>query len=222
MASDDSQESIWEVMRTARSVRQFRDEPVEDSVLLRCLEAATWAPSAGNRQPWRFVVLRSSTARRALDSAARGALELIQTTYRLDRPGPNNRTSRARTAQSIVALHESADRIPAAVLFAVRRELEIPLFAQGASIYPALQNFLLATRAVGLGAVVTGWHVTGEHLLRRAVGVPPAWQLAALVVVGWPQSTNHRPVRRRPVARVVYFDHWGSGSRHGQHVEDMA
>jgi nitroreductase len=76
------------------------------------------------------------------------------------------------------------------------------------SIFPAMQNFLLAARALGLGACLTGWaSYGGEPLLRQAVGVPDDWMLAGHVVIGWPRG-RHGPVRRRPLDQVVFLDVW--------------
>jgi nitroreductase len=200
-------ESVWEVMRTARAIRHFQDAPVNDTVLLRCLEAATWAPSGGNQQPWRFIVLRSAEARSALGVAAQSALAVIERVYHLERPAPTDESPAARNARAMFSLHDDAEHLPAAVLFALRPQPAVPPLFQGGSIYPAMENFLLAARASGLGAVVTGWHVTGEQSLREGLGVPPEWELASLVVVGWPKG-QHGPVRRKPVRDVVAFDSW--------------
>jgi nitroreductase len=79
----------------------------------------------------------------------------------------------------------------------------------GGSIYPAMQNFLLAARAQGLGACMTSWaSYGGEQLLRDFVGVPDDWMLAGHIVVGWPRG-HHGPLRRHPASEVVYEDHWG-------------
>lgn len=200
-------EDLREVMRTARSIRRFTDAPVDDGILRRCLEAATWAPSGGNQQPWRFVVLRSPEARAAITEGARGALEVTQHVYRLERPAPDDRSPRARSARAVFELHDGAATVPAAVLFAVRHQRGATPLLQGASVYPAMQNFLLAARIERLGTVITGWHVAGEAGLRAAVGVPDEWMLAALVVVGWPRG-RHGPVRRKPVEEVAALDRW--------------
>ena len=201
------QDSFWEVMRTARAIRYYQEKPVPDAVLVRCLEAATWAPSGGNQQPWRFVVLRSAESRVALGIAARSALQVIERVYQLERPDPEDDSRSARSARAVFALHDRAESVPTAVLFAVQPQPAAPPLLQGASIYPAMENFLLAARAEGLGAVVTGWHTTGEEALRHSVGVPEPWELAALVVVGWPRG-RHGPVRRKPVHDVVALDRW--------------
>jgi nitroreductase len=200
--------NLRETMRTARGFRRFRDAEVDDEVLRRCLEAATWAPSGGNQQPWRFVVLRSPAARAAIAEGARSALATIQDVYRMERPDPADDSPHARSARAVFDLHDRAADVPAAVLFTLRPQPAVPPLFQGASIYPAMQNFLLAARAEGLGALVTGWHTSsGEVPLRAAVGVPDDWLLAALVVVGWPRG-RQGAVRRRPVADVAALDRW--------------
>jgi nitroreductase len=141
---------VWEAMSTARTIRRFTGEPVDEATLDRCLQAAVWAPSGANAQAWRFVVLRSPEQH-----------------------------------------------------FPTASELLL-----GGSIFPAMQNFLLAARAQGLGACLTSWAAYGgEQLLRDAVGVPEGWMLAGHIVVGWPKG-RHGPVRRRPLREVVNVDHW--------------
>jgi nitroreductase len=202
-ATDD----VWEVMSTARAIRRFTDRPVDDSTLARCITAATWAPSGGNQQPWHFVVIRSREARAALAVGAARALATIEQLYSMARPAPDDDSPRARNARAVYAIHDGAAEVPAAVLFCVRGQPHTPDLTLGASIFPAMQNFLLAARATGLGACVTGWQVQGEHELRSAIGIPDEWRLASLVIVGWPQG-RHGPLRRRPVADVASLDRW--------------
>jgi nitroreductase len=202
-----SSAAVYDVMRTARAVRRFKDEPVPDDVLGRCLEAATWAPSGGNQQSWRFVVLRSKASRAAIATGAAGALEVIQRVYRMERPDPSDGSARARSTAAVFEIHDRAGDVPTAVLFTFQPLPATPELLQGASIFPAMQNFLLACRNEGLGAVVTGWAATGEAELRAAVGIPDDWELAVLVVVGWPRG-HHGPVRRKPVGEVASLDRW--------------
>src|SRR5689334_21997015 len=99
---------IWEAMSTARAIRRFRPEPVDDALLERCLQAATWAPSGGNRQPWRFVVMTSPTSRRALPEGAAHTLAGVEKLYKLERPQPGDDSPAARNARATFALHDGA------------------------------------------------------------------------------------------------------------------
>ncbi|MCW2622914.1 MAG: nitroreductase [Frankiales bacterium] len=205
--SGDTSTDVWETMRTARAFRTYRPDPVSDETLTRCLEAATWAPSGGNQQPWRFVVLRSPEVRQALAVGAMRSLAIIEENYGLTRPAPGDDSRQAKMSRALFNLHEGAADVPAAVLFCTRFLPRTPVLLQGANIYPAMQNFLLAARATGLGTLVTGWHEGAPDELRAAVGVPEEWHLAGLVVAGWPKGT-HGPVRRKPVAQVTRLDTW--------------
>jgi len=198
---------VWEVMSTARSMRRFTDEPVDDVTLGRCLEAATWAPSGANAQAWRFIVLRSPHVRAVVAEAAARALEVIEKVYGMSRPEPEDTSRKARVNGATYELHDRAGELTS-VLFTTYGYDTASELLLGGSIYPAMQNFLLAARAHGLGACLTSWaSYGGEPLLREALGVPPEWALAGHVVVGWPRG-QFGPVRRRPVSDVVFFDEW--------------
>lgn len=211
MTSDEAESAgLWETMRTARAIRRFEDRPVDDALIAKCLEAATWAPSGGNQQPWRFVLLQSDEARQILEVGANRALATIQRVYQMERPDEDDDSPYARNARAMFGLHDGARDVPAAVLFCVRQQPSVPRLLEGGSIYPGMQNFLLAARACGLGACVTGWHGDVEEELRGYVGIPENWMLAALVVVGWPKG-HHGPVRRKPVSEVATVDRWEAG-----------
>lgn len=198
---------IWEVLSTARTIRRFTDQPVDDATLTRCLEAARWAPSGANAQGWRFVVLRSAEQRAVVAKAAAQALAVIEPVYGMSRPARDDTSRRARTDRATYELHDRAGEFTS-VLFAQIRYPTASELLLGGSIFPAMQNFLLAARAQGLGACMTSWaSYGGEPLLREAVGVPDDWMLAGHIVVGWPKG-NHGPVRRRPLAEAVNLDRW--------------
>jgi hypothetical protein len=120
----------------------------------------------------------------------------------MSRPPADDDSRRARTNRATYELHDRAGEF-SSVLFAQKRFPTASELLLGGSIFPAMQNFLLAARAQGLGACLTSWGAYGgEQLLRDAVGVPDDWMLAGHIVVGWPQG-KHGPVRRRPLAEVV-------------------
>jgi nitroreductase len=198
---------VWEVMSTARTIRRFTSEPVDDVTLARCLQAATWAPSGANAQGWRFVVLRSPEQRTVVGEAAARALQVIEPVYGMTRPADDDNSRRARTYRATYELHDRAGEFTS-VLFAQKHFPTASELLLGGSIFPAMQNFLLAARALGLGACLTSWaSYGGEQLLRDAVGVPADWMVAGHVVIGWPKG-RHAPVRRRPLAEALNVDRW--------------
>jgi nitroreductase len=199
---------VWEVMSTARTIRRFDDRPVDDATLSRCIEAATWAPSGANAQEWRFVVLRSSEQRAVVAEAAERALKVIEVAYSMTRPAADDVSRRARDKRATYELHDRAGEFTS-VLFAQKRLRMASDMLLAGSIFPAMQNFLLAARAQGLGACLTSWaSYGGEGLLRSAVGIPDDWIIPGHIVVGWPKG-RHGPVRRRPWQDAVYLDQWG-------------
>lgn len=154
---------IWEVMSTARTIRRFTDQPVDEETLMRCLEAATWAPSGANAQGWRFVVLRSPEQRAVVAKAAAKALSVIEPVYGMTRPAADDDSQRARTYRATYELHDRAGEFTS-VLFAQQRFGAASELLLGGSIFPAMQNFLLAARAKGLGACMTSWrHTTARR-----------------------------------------------------------
>src|ERR1700737_2599757 len=198
---------VWEVLSTARTVRRFTNEPVDDATLTRCLQAAMWAPSGANAQAWRFIVLRSAEQRAVVANAAAHALEVIEPVYGMNRPAPDDNSRRARTYRATYELHDRAGEFTS-VLFAQQPFPTASELLLGGSIFPGMQNFLLAARAQGLGACMTSWaSYGGEQLLRDAVGVPDDWMLAGHIVVGWPKG-RHGPVRRRRVGAGANLDRW--------------
>lgn len=205
MTTDD----VWQTLATARTIRRFTDEPVDDATLARCLEAASWAPNGANAQAWRFIVLRSAEARAVVADCARKALvEVIEPVYGMQRPAADDTSRYARNNRATYELHDTAGE-RTSVLFCTYKYETASELLLGGSIYPAMQNFLLAARALGLGACITSWaSYGGEAMMRKGIGIPDEWLLAGHVVVGWPRG-NHGPVRRRPLGDVVDLDQFG-------------
>ncbi|HEX5144972.1 MAG TPA: nitroreductase family protein [Mycobacterium sp.] len=202
-------DDIWEVMSTARTIRRFTEEPVDDATLARCLQAATWAPSGANAQGWRFVVLRSAEQRAVVAKAAAQALAVIEPVYGMTRPADGDDSPQARNNRATYELHDRAGEFTS-VLFTQKGYPTASELLLGGSIYPGIQNFLLAARAQGLGACLTSWaSYGGEPLLREAVGIPDDWLLAGHVVVGWPRG-RHGALRRRPLGKALNLDYWDS------------
>lgn len=201
--SDD----LWTVMGSASAVRRYRDECVDDEVLDRCLRAASWAPSGANQQPWRFVVLRSVAARAIVTDAAHRTWDSLKDFYGLSAPEDCADDPKSRVLRAMAEHMRVGGAAPVLVLFCVRPQAGASKLEQGGSIFPAIQNFLLAARAQGLGAAITLWHMSCGESLRAMIGLPDDWVIAALVTAGWPKG-RHRTVRRKPLSEVAVVDHW--------------
>jgi nitroreductase len=201
--SDD----LWTVMSSATAVRRYRDEPVHDQVLEKCLLAATWAPSGGNGQPWRFVVIRNSELRDVITAAAQQTWEVMKDFYRLPTVAHGADDPKSRVLRAMAEHMKVGGGAPELVLFCVQPQRGTTEMQQAGSIFPAVQNFLLAARAQGLGAAITLWHGQCEHELRASIGIPDDWKIATLLTVGWPVG-GHHPVSRKPLPTAAVIDTW--------------
>lgn len=203
---------LLEGIATTRAIRRFRREPVPDDVLSLMLFAATRAPSGSNRQPFRFLVLRDGeravVAKSLIGTAARTIWAAKAKAERYDEGSARVPDSpKARMAATMLRFVEDFESVPVVVLPCLVRYRE-PTPTEGASIYPACQNLLLAARALGYGGVLTGWHRPVEDELRQLLAVPDGVFMAGAIALGRPEG-RHGPVRRRPVAELVYDDTWG-------------
>ncbi len=197
---------------TTRSIRRYTAAPVTDDQLATVLWAASRAPSGSNRQPFRFVVLRdgprAAVARRLLGDAARAFWAAKRSADGYDRgSGADERSAKARMARTMQDYVDHFDDVPVVVLAClVRHRGADPL--EGGSVYPACQNLLLAARAIGLGGVMTQVHLPVAGELAAVLGIPPDVPIHATITLGHPAG-SHGPVRRRPLAELVYEDGWG-------------
>ena len=210
---------LYEAMRTLRAVRRLRPEPVPEDVLRRVLEAATWAPTGANAQPWRIVVVRDAAKKCSLGElyAERwAAYAKHHATLVADAP-PRVRESVARMQRAGDHLAEHFAETPAVLVFCfdpasmaiTDAEQDRPSVVGGASVYPAVQNLLLACRAEGLGCVLTTLLCQREPEVRALLEIPDGWYTAAAVPIGYPLRRVHGPISRRPVEKMVFGDTWG-------------
>jgi nitroreductase len=203
---------LLEGLTTTRAIRRYQDKPVTEEQLRTILFAATRAPSGSNRQPYRFLVLTDGPqAGQAKRLIALSAAAIWQDKRRQDNydsgSGLRPHSPKARMAATMQRYVETFEMAPVLILPCLTRYRAATSF-EGASIYPACQNILLAARAVGLGGVLTGFHFAVESELRELLHVPDNVFVAATITLGWPEG-RHGPVRRRPVAELVYQEAWG-------------
>jgi len=202
---------MLEGLTSTRAIRHYTDDPVPPEALRAMLFAATRAPSGSNRQPFRFVVLtdgpNAREAKAMIAGGARRAWDGKRVTDRYDEgSGARDDSPKARMARAMQRYVDEFEHVPVLVLPALVRYRE-PTPFEGASVFPACQNLLLAARALGYGGVLTGWHFAVEAQLKELLGVPDEVFLAATITIGKPAG-HHGPVRRRPLRELVYGEAW--------------
>ncbi len=212
---------LFEAMATMRAMRRLRPDPVPDELIWKVLEAATKAPSGGNRQPWHFVVVRDAATKKFIQERYLAALQqyaeagmkaLAEGKVRLS---AEDAEAQMRTARAGFYLAEHLAEVPVLVLVGADRDAALDVGGSVgevsgvyASVYPAVQNLLLACRGLGLGAVLTTLHLLYEEEIKMRLGIPPRIFLAAMIPVGYPEG-RFGPVRRRPVEEVTHWERWG-------------
>ncbi len=207
---------LFDALGTTRSIRRFTDEPVDEADLATMLFAASRAPTGSNRQPVRWLVLRdgpsAEAARRLLGDAARSMWSGKRSRDGYEQGSGNDPSSpKARMARAMEAFVDGLDTVPVILLPALVR-YRAPTPTEGASVYPAVQNLLLAARGLGYGGVLTGFQGLVEDELRQVLGVPDGVGLMATIALGRPEG-GHGPVRRRPLDEIVFDDRWDEPAR---------
>jgi nitroreductase len=194
--------TLLEGLATTRAIRRYTADPVADTDLREILWHAGRAPSGSNRQPFRFLVLRHGP--RA--TRARSLLgESFRTSWDAKRRTDVYRPS--RFADSMQHFVDNFESIPVVILVCMER-YRSPSPYEGASVYPACQNLLLAARALGYGGALTMWHQLVEEELRSVLGIPDHVAISACITLGVPVG-RHGAVKRKPLSEIVYDDAWG-------------
>jgi nitroreductase len=213
------QHDLYAVMQTTRAVRRLRPDPIPEDALCRVLQAATWGPSGGNRQPWRVIAVRDAALKQRLGEL----YQVVWTPYvaagrKALANAPESiatRTERALKAGDYLAEH--FHEAPVVLVFCfdpgglavTDARLSRQSVVGGGSIYPAVQNALLACNAEGLGCVLTTLLCAKEPEIRPLLELPEPWATAAYVPIGYPVGKGHGPISRRPVEEMVFGDRWG-------------
>jgi nitroreductase len=225
---------LIETLRSTGAVREFLPDPIDDAVLYRLLDTARFAPSGGNRQGWRVIVVKDPEKRRALrdlyltgwyEYLAMAGAGLVPWAPVTDRAAEAEAAAGApalaeqaarQTAAGSPGMAEALDLVPVVLvvvadltaLAAVDRDHDRYTFAGGASIYPFTWNLLLAARAEGLGGVITTMAIRREAEVRQLFSIPETSAVAAVVVLGRPVAPARR-LRRLPVDEFTFLDRYG-------------
>jgi nitroreductase len=219
---------LFEAMYTARALRRLKPDPVPQDLITKVLDAATKAPSGGNAQNWIFLVVRDEAQRRRLAAVYRKASDEVGAIYAArGRPAHQTEEQYHRMMEGGIYLWDHIGDAPVLLVPCLRKRAMPPQQAlpdfvaaryeahlayqehiRGSSIYPAVQNIILACRALGLGTLITTNHILYEDEVRQILGLPDDVFTFALMPLGFPRD-KIGPLSRLPVSDVAFADRWG-------------
>jgi nitroreductase len=192
---------LFAVVTRQRACREFATDPLTDEQLAPLLEAATHAPSAENRQPWEFVIVRDTAARATIGELTQRAWEAHGRAFSETRLSPGLLADVDRGATGGIA----GAPVHVVVCADLERGLEVTV---GSSIFPAIQNLLLAATAIGLGSALTTLTTTFATELTALLALPSHVVPVAVVPLGWPARPLGKP-RREPFAAHTHREQYG-------------
>lgn len=212
---------LYKVMRTTSAARQFTDDPLPDEILYTILDNARFAPSGGNRQGTRILIIRDRGTRQALvDLTIPGARRYVA--QRQAGENPWNTINPSRVSDEEIAATKVPDSFTAPLLqaavvlvmcvdlrvvAALDKELDRVGIVGGASVYPLVWNILLAARNEGFGGTITTMAVAEEPRMRELLGIPEPYAIACVVPLGKP-AHQPRKLSRLEVAELTRLEHW--------------
>jgi nitroreductase len=205
---------LFEIMKTMRAMRRLKPDPVPDALIRKILEAGVCAPNGGNTQRWRFLVIKDTRIKQQVQVFYKRAFdEVIGPRYLNSSPPPGVTKERyLRQHAAVQYLTDHFHEAPVWIVACLDEGSVPPTRWSGASIYPAVQNMLLAARALGLGATLTTRHLLYEKETEAALGLPPGVHSYAILPIGYPMGT-FGPVGRGALADIVYAERWGQPYR---------
>ena len=209
--AESNELGLLEGLATTRAIRRYLPEAIPEEDLVTMLWHASRAPSGSNRQKFRFIVLRDGPKALAAKSLLGESFREAWGAQRLRQgyeggSGQVDDSPKARMDRTMLHFVDNFEKTPVVVLACLLR-YRPENHAEGASVYPAVQNLLLAARALGYGGVITGWHTRVEAELRELLAIPDGVAIHSTIPLGKPAG-KHGPVRRRPLTELVFEDQW--------------
>ena len=211
---------LIEGLMTTRAMRRYSDEPVTEAEIVTCLRAALQAPSGGNIQPWQFLVVTDAEKRAKLGEIYRRAYTRYEAAMLPTVPPFRDEALKAGFDRTVAASRHLADHMGSApvILLFLMPSISMTLSDEGgeldvgtpyASIYPAVQNFMLAARALGLGTALTTVHRIYQDEVLDLFDIPDRFEIPALVPVGRPTG-KFGVAPRKPLAKLTHWNTFGN------------
>jgi len=212
----NEEDGVFDILHTTRAMRRLKSDPIPEHLVQKILKAAVAAPCGGNRQNWGFIVVRDPSIKRQIQILYQKAFdEVVGPRYASSEPPPGVTKDQYQRQHKAVAyltehFHEAPVWIVACLDFrpseGPTQGILKPNHTSGASIYPAVQNILLAARALGLGATLTTRHSRHGDQADEILHLPNGVYSYAIIPIGFPMG-QFGPVRRS-LSGVVYDDTW--------------
>jgi nitroreductase len=201
---------LFEIIHTTRAMRRLKPDPVPDELIRKILHAGVCAANGGNTQRWRFLVIKDPKIKKQVQVYYKRAFDEVVGPRYLASPPPPGVTRERYTRQhaAVEYLTDHFHEAPVWIVACLDEGSATPTRGSGASIYPAVQNMLLAARALGLGSTLTTRHLLHEKEAEAALGLPPGVHSYAILPIGYPMG-RFGPVGRGPLSDIVYEDRWG-------------
>jgi nitroreductase len=195
---------LLEGLRTTCAIRRFRSDPVPPALVRKVVEAGTFAPSGGNRQPWIFVAVTDALRRAWIAERYRRAFDAYIAPAKKAADAGRLAPVKRRSIASALHLATTLDQVPVHLFVAGWMRRGEP---QAQALFPAIQNILLACRAVGLGGCLTQLHLAYGREVDAELGLPPDRPSVALIPIGWPAVAYRRP-ERKSVDEVLFWERY--------------
>jgi nitroreductase len=202
---------LFEIIETTRAMRRLKPDPVPDALIQKILQAGICAANGGNTQRWRFLVIKDQKIKQGVQVWYKRAFdEVVGPRYLSSEPPPGvTKEKYVRQHSAVEYLTDHFHEAPVWIVACLDEGTGTPTRGSGASIYPAVQNMLLAARALGLGATLTTRHLLYEKESEAALGLPPGVRSYAIIPIGYPMG-KFGPVGRGALKEIVYQDRWGT------------
>jgi nitroreductase len=196
---------VFEAIYTSRALRRFKPDPVPEDVVFQLLDAGIRAPTGHNSQDWRFVVVTDAESKHKMQEWSERAWKMAFPTYQDAASIEALPRTQRLSIQSVRDLAFSLGSVPLVVVVCgLRGKHSSP----GGSHFPAIQNMLLAARALGLGGSIFNLPLVGGNDVYELLGIPESNEIYACVPIGYP-ADRPGPVSRKPVKKVTYLERFG-------------
>ncbi len=203
---------LFETMFSTRAMRRLKPDPVPRELIEKILRAGQAAPTGGNAQNWGFLVVEDQSVKQKVQALYQSSWDKLAGPHYDSQIGAMEpgeaRDKLQRQVDAAFHLTEHFHEVPVWIVACLEVGPRGATAMHGASIYPAVQNMLLAARALGLGATLTCRHMVDQKEVDAVFGLPEGVASFAILPIGTPKG-NFGPVNRGPLGDVVYRDRWG-------------